>query len=716
MEKDPIQLYELGVKLCKEGKYEQAIPILEQAESINTNGKYPDASNAKGLAFHFLQKYDLALASYEKAIDDSPNRIFLKAFNNKGATLIELRKFDEAIEIFKEALKESSPEERNQYRFNLGIAYKIIFRYDEALYYLSMVEDGGKKSEASFKVGEILRFQNKFEEAIKHYEKAEEYSDSGKYPMASLDKGGCLFQLGLLEEAYAALQKAEDDSIDNVYPMASCNKGAVLKLMGDPENAIIAFSKAEKDSPNGKYPDASFFKGQCFIQLNLISNAINSLKKAILDSKDQLFPSAHLKLAECYLGTNLKLSKEHGFIALSQDPRDPSIVSFIYSHFSSSITGLIYQNRIEYLHHLNTQSNENDLLQKHLDNFRLNHKIKEHDYSLFSCLLCCKTIEIPLDLDFISRLRLAYLINYSLGEAWRTFYIIDELIDREFDLDEIDYYFYLLSAYEIGEPVIELLSIINSYKKNPLGVFGSLLYNLGTQINSAITSNKYIDDYLLEIKITTANVDLSDIQYPSIIISSIRSILNQQPLTLDLQSWAIAGLFTQLLNTPVEIDELTLTRDNNSCWKNFQISLIQEELNYPHLIMNIRSAISSGVSYRLLLKQLFCAYQNTKSEKIKKNIAILQSATILSIQLDLEKIPFHKRSLVRNISSILIELSVDKAISSIFQTGIIFNMGLLIAIDHLMKLPLDILVQRDKENSDKIFEELIREIEKNNIQ
>jgi tetratricopeptide (TPR) repeat protein len=716
MSNSPKELYDLGVKLCKEEKFEQAIPVFEQAESTSTDGKYPDASNAKGFAFHNLEQYDLALTAYEKALSDSPDGIFPKALNCKGATLFELKKFDDAIEAFKKGANEGSKEERVQCYFNLGIVYKKLAWHKEALFYFEKAESDsyeGKYPEASFKRGEIFRLLNNLEEAIRCFEKAESDSSLSKHPLASNDKGVCLYALGLFEEAYVAFQKAEEDSINGIYPMASCNKGAILSEMHDYVNAIQAFTKSEKESDNEKNPDASFFKGICLIKLNLITEGVNSLKKAIRDSVNQVFPSAHLSLAECELGRNFEFSKEHAFIALTQDPRDISIVSFIHNNFSSPATGLIYQNRLKYLHHINTQVFDTILLQNYLNDFQINHKIRENDYTLLSCLLCSKNIEIPFQLNRISRLRLAYLINYSEKEVWRTFYIIDELIDREFDLDEMDCFFYLLSAYEIGEPVDEILSIVNSNKENPAGKFD--YHELVSQINSANNSNNYLDSYLLDLKFEIEINDLSGLDYSSHIINALKSIINQQPINLPLERWAISGLLVQLLDDSIGIDELTLTQDNNSYLLNFQNSLSTDELNYSHLLTNIRSAISSAVSYKIILKHLFKFYQNTKSEKIRKNIAILQCAVMLSIQLDLERRSLNKRSLVRHISMILLDLSVDKAIASIFQTGAIFNLGLLIAIDFVMKTPMTNAIEKwDKKIADQIFERLLSEIESNN--
>jgi tetratricopeptide (TPR) repeat protein len=114
-----LKLYNIGITLYNEGKYQEAIAYYDIAVNLTIRGIQGDNPlsniiplegqiklgyifNAKGNALYKQGKYQEAIAYYDKALSIDPNHA--NALNNKGLSLVYLGKYQEAIEYFDKAL------------------------------------------------------------------------------------------------------------------------------------------------------------------------------------------------------------------------------------------------------------------------------------------------------------------------------------------------------------------------------------------------------------------------------------------------------------------------------------------------------------------------------------------------------------------------------------------------------------------------------------
>ncbi len=93
-------LNELGRTFMGEGKYEQAIPYLEQAITFNPKDVYPYYN--MGISYKHLGQYDKAIACYEKAVALKPD--YASVYNNMGDTYRILGQYDKAIACCEKAI------------------------------------------------------------------------------------------------------------------------------------------------------------------------------------------------------------------------------------------------------------------------------------------------------------------------------------------------------------------------------------------------------------------------------------------------------------------------------------------------------------------------------------------------------------------------------------------------------------------------------------
>ncbi|AXJ01230.1 Tetratricopeptide repeat-containing protein [Cyclonatronum proteinivorum] len=292
-----------GLALQELGHYEAEIGAYEKAEGDSPEGKYPDASYNRGIALRELGRYAEAIGAYEKAEGDSPEGKFPVASNNRGNALGKLGRYAAAIGAYEKAEGDSPEGKFPVASYNRGNALRELGRYAEAIGAFEKAEGdspGGKYPDASYNRGIALRELGRYEAAIGAYEKAEGDSPEGKFPDASKNRGYVLEKIGHYESAIGAFEKAEGDSPDGKFPVASYNRGYVLEKLGHYEAAIGAYEKAEGDSPEGKFPLASNNRGNALQKLGRYAEAIGAYEKAEGDSPEGKYPDASINKAILY--------------------------------------------------------------------------------------------------------------------------------------------------------------------------------------------------------------------------------------------------------------------------------------------------------------------------------------------------------------------------------------------------------------------------------
>ncbi len=128
---DPI--YEKGVELVNEKKYQESIDLFKQSLSKNPNSH--SAYYYLGLAYQNIGDPNLALQNYSLCLNINPN--YKDALFNRGALYTNYSKFNEALKDMNAYVKLNS-QNANAY-FYLGNIYYGLKNFDQAIQYYNAV-------------------------------------------------------------------------------------------------------------------------------------------------------------------------------------------------------------------------------------------------------------------------------------------------------------------------------------------------------------------------------------------------------------------------------------------------------------------------------------------------------------------------------------------------------------------------------------------------
>jgi hypothetical protein len=114
-------------------------------------------------------------------------------------------------------------------------------------------------------------------------------------------------------------------------------------------------------------------------------------------------------------------------------------------------------------------------------------------------LLTIPSVQFPTAISWQDRLRVAYLTHFLQQQPQHTFYLIDQVMDSSFSLNGMDYYFYMASAYLIGEPVEELAYFMEDVTLPPDDPFYDDFNALRNNLATAKQHDERHDPYLLKV-------------------------------------------------------------------------------------------------------------------------------------------------------------------------------------------------------------------------
>jgi tetratricopeptide (TPR) repeat protein len=165
--KNAADLCDLGFKLGKEGKFQEAIEYFEKA--IELEPGHDKAYYYMGAAYEKLENYEKAIECYEKAVNINPKSV--KSLSRIGLCYEKLDEIQKAIEAYERVIK-VDPKLNNAW-YNIGINYKKLNKSDKAMeYFEKSVELNPHDVEAW---GHIVAFyldKNDYEKAIEVCERA----------------------------------------------------------------------------------------------------------------------------------------------------------------------------------------------------------------------------------------------------------------------------------------------------------------------------------------------------------------------------------------------------------------------------------------------------------------------------------------------------------------------------------------------------------------
>ncbi|HMR18415.1 MAG TPA: hypothetical protein PKA53_03865 [Sphingobacterium sp.] len=760
---------------CDPKKYytylQTAFEYFEKAEQDN-GGKYAMSSMHKGEAFFELFQVNgnidnliSSIHSFTKAELDNGG-VFPDASCNKGKAYINKFKFSEvknisdldlAIACFRKAELDNGglfP----QASFDMGKAYMEKFEFLEvnnisaldlviACFRKAELDNGGLFPKVSFDMGiayfKRVEFSEDIEDlnlAIEYFGKAE-LDNGGLYPEASGNVGTAYLKraefsgdIQDLSLAIAYFDKVETDNNVGLLPQTSYNKGVAYMQkynlsidIGDIHKSIASYTKAERDN-GGRYPNASCNKGLIYTFLEKTEEAINSFKKAINDSENQFFPKAYLQLAKIYRGIDIDQSEVYAFEAQKQDPYSIEIVAFVEEHFTQSSTASFYADRLNYLWNIVLNEGKKEKTTFLIGESNITKKLheKERDYSsdidLFYRVLFFEKIKLPVDINYLDRLRLAYIIAFFRGHTWDAFHILNNII-VETNWHAMDAYFALLSAYRVGEPMLALKRL-SSLTIKTQDTFTTAYQDLSKEVRRAVECENKWDAYL--IRVENQGMELQDIDLDSLYLHPwlkdaltkfIRPELGDYEVPV--RKNQVNGLFVQFFLERREALEENLVTDEKGklLWKVFLQALPDRNradlFDIAVLTKTIRDAITDKVPLELIAAELWRRSCETDSEQWRRLYLIAVSIAYFSSRLDLKKLPLRDNSL-ETMLGLLVDISSVKDsakenIASVVPIQALVSVGLDFFVGRFLKVALSIYTKNREKDINAFFKALEEE-------
>ncbi len=259
------QLFGQASKLISEEKFQEALPLLEDAVELSPKdhlaweglalvyfqlGQYPDSieaietslgideSNASawnilGATRLELGQCEQALPAFQKAIDLDIS--FAGAYSNMGNCYQDLGQYDKAVDAFGRAIS-IDPNDASYY-YNRGNTYEASGNCENALSdYETAVSLDPNHADAYNNMSRCYQALGQYEEAIKNNDDAIHIR-----PDAQLytNKSDILREMKRYEEALDAAQKAI--ALDEDFALAYSAQGTIYLLQGKLEDAIASF-------------------------------------------------------------------------------------------------------------------------------------------------------------------------------------------------------------------------------------------------------------------------------------------------------------------------------------------------------------------------------------------------------------------------------------------------------------------------------------------
>lgn len=295
-------LHGLGVLMVQWGQPDQAVPLLNKA--LVSRPDFPLAYSHLGCAYQALGRNDEALEAYEKAVQIDP--AFVEGWNNLAIALAGAGRLAEAEEKLLHAIR-LWPEYAKAYD-NLGVLLQQQGRLSEALraYEQSIKLDGGNpESVENFKNALMLagdaesyvaRFEKELAESIDQYERT--LSEHPQVAEAHNNLGNALKEQHRYEDAIAHYKLAAALRPDYTAPLN--NWGVALQEMERPADAIPYYEAALTTKPDDAQVHSNL--AASLMELGRIEEALDHLEASVYLNADYQEARYNLALALLNLG------------------------------------------------------------------------------------------------------------------------------------------------------------------------------------------------------------------------------------------------------------------------------------------------------------------------------------------------------------------------------------------------------------------------------
>ena len=279
---------ELGRIRYNDGKFDDAITLLQTIVPTEVSLTYTEAQLGLGLAYEFKGNINEAISAWLNIHrEDNPKAYAWAQFRLGFAYEIQDR-LDECISAWSNIDRKDNPEVYAKAQLNLGATYYAQGKLDQAIEAWSNIhreDDSEAHAKAQFNLGYTYKNQDKLDKAIEAWLKVHRDDDPETYAKAQTNLGFVYYVQDKLDKAIAAWSNIHHDDDPEAYAKAQFSLGDAYAGQDKLDKAIAAWLKVHRDDDPETYAKAQFSLGRIYED----KGELNHTKEAYCNARNFLY-------------------------------------------------------------------------------------------------------------------------------------------------------------------------------------------------------------------------------------------------------------------------------------------------------------------------------------------------------------------------------------------------------------------------------------------
>ena len=293
----------LGRSLYKDGKFDEAITLLQTIVPTEDSLTYTEAQLGLGLAYEFKGNINEAISAWLNIHrEDNPKAYAWAQFRLGFAYEIQDR-LDECISAWSNIDRKDNPEVYAKAQLNLGATYYAQGKLDQAIEAWSNIhreDDSEAHAKAQFNLGYTYKNQDKLDKAIEAWLKVHRDDDPETYAKAQTNLGFVYYVQDKLDKAIAAWSNIHHDDDPEAYAKAQFSLGDAYAGQDKLDKAIAAWLKVHRDDDPETYVQAQFNLGVAYHTQGKLDKAITAWSNIHRDDDPETYAKAQFSLGRIY--------------------------------------------------------------------------------------------------------------------------------------------------------------------------------------------------------------------------------------------------------------------------------------------------------------------------------------------------------------------------------------------------------------------------------
>ena len=279
---------ELGRSRYNDGKFDEAITLLQTIVPTEDSLTYTEAQLGLGFAYEFKGNINEAISAWLNIHrEDNPKAYAWAQFRLGFAYEIQDR-LDECISAWSNIDRKDNPEVYAKAQLNLGATYYAQGKLDQAIEAWSNIhreDDSEAHAKAQFNLGYTYKNQDKLDKAIEAWLKVHRDDDPETYAKAQTNLGFVYYVQDKLDKAIAAWSNIHHDDDPEAYAKAQFSLGDAYAGQDKLDKAIAAWLKVHRDDDPETYAKAQFSLGRIYED----KGELNHTKEAYCNARNFLY-------------------------------------------------------------------------------------------------------------------------------------------------------------------------------------------------------------------------------------------------------------------------------------------------------------------------------------------------------------------------------------------------------------------------------------------